>query len=223
MTRPGADAGARLWELFVAPSDAPRNASHTFVRRPPSLAVLGSPREAPAVGAAVALRLARVHRSPCVLLCTWTGAPAEPAGWAAPAPRAARRLASRLLERDHDARAAGRLVRVALPADEGRAGADAARVMAAAGEAPAVLVVGGPRGSELESLVREQDHVMVLVAPDAPAGLGEIAVTGLALAAGRASTYEVAPCSVGRALALAGVAVGPGLRSTVAVAVRAVA
>jgi hypothetical protein len=215
---------ARLRTVFVAPSAAsPQPALRVNSRLPPSIAVLGTARDAPALGAAIGVGLARASRAPFGLVCTWTGEPPDLSGWAAPAVRAGRQLVERLVQRGHEARAAGRVVRVALPAEEACAAAEAVRALSGAGDVPFVLVVAGPRGASLDALVREQDHVVLLTAPGAPEALAEIALGGLGLPPERLSLAAAACSPFGRALALGGAGVGPGLRVPVGEAVRAVA
>ena len=100
-----------------------------------SIAVLAGRRDAAAVGAAAGLALGRG-----AVVCTWTGEEGLREELRAPASAAARRLAEAL-----DAVAAGRLVRVSLPADEAAAAAAVRRVMAASGELPVVVALGAAR------------------------------------------------------------------------------
>lgn len=211
----------RLRSLFVAPGEVPPVEAVERLLPCPSVAVLAPAPEAPWLGAAVGIGVARAWGAPCALVCTWSAELTQPQGWAAPSPRAGRRLAARMTARGIEARAGGRIVRVSLCSEEVVAAAEATRALAAAADTPCVLAIGGPRGDALEALVSEQDHAMVFTRPDAPAGLAEIARAGLrALPADRVSSHVVAGGPGARVLALRGLSVGAGLRNA---AVQAVA
>jgi len=201
----------RLRSLFVAPGEATRVKGVERLPPCPSVAVLAPAPDAPWLGAAVGIGVARAWGAPCALVCTWSAERTQPQGWAAPPPRPGRRLAARLAARGIEAQAGGRIVRVALCGDEVVAAAEATRALGAATDTPCVLAVGGPRGDALEALVSEQHHAMVFTRPDAPAGLAEIARAGLrALPADRVSSHVVAGGAAGRMLALRGLSIGVG-------------
>jgi hypothetical protein len=93
---------------------------------------------------------------------------------------AARRLAERLAARGLSAAARGRLVTVALPASDVEARAAADRAMAAAGDAPVVLVLAGARPPALDPLLAAVDRVVLVPPAEAPSGLEALALTAAA-------------------------------------------
>jgi hypothetical protein len=210
--------------LFAPPGaaasvEAPRGA---VVRRPApaaeatvpgAVAVLCSAEDARAVGVALGCLLARRARAGCGLVCVCvapdTPRPGEARG---PSSRAARRLAATLSARGLAAEACGRAAVVALDAAPAVALAEAGRAAAAAGDVPAVLVLGGPRPAAFDVLLAEQDRLLVLTPPGADESLGALALAGLPTS-GPAGT--VCPLALGpatRALAAAGLAVPAPLR-----------
>jgi hypothetical protein len=185
---------------------------------PPTVAVLAAAPDAAALGAALGLALAERRRAP-VVVCLWSaGRPAVPA-WRAPALPAARRLAARLAARGHDARPAGRLAVVRLAADADDAAVETRRALAAAGRAPVVLTVGGPRTAAFDELLTEQDLVVVGARSGADPLLMRLAVAGLSGAV-RACACEVPTTHAARSLATAGVVLLPSARRALAVAVK---
>ena len=232
--------GQRIADLFVAPagergthrgaeprpradsgSDADSGAASQPVagsrRPPPAVAVLASPSDAPALAAALGLALARAHRSPVAVLCVWSPQPAR--GWRAPAMPAAARVARTLVARGHDATAAGRLVLARLGDRADEAAGQALRVGAAAGAAPVVLALAGPRAGAFDELLALQDLVVVGVAAGADPALARLATAGLE----RAVTCAVPPADPGRILATAGLVLLPSTRRAVAAPVAALA
>jgi hypothetical protein len=191
-------------------------------RTPPGVAVLCRPADAQPLGSALGLALAGRRRAPVVAVCVWTGGPPG-AGvmWRAPALPAARRLAAALAARGHDARAAGRLAVVRLPASPADAASDARRAGAAAGTAPVVLALGGPRVAAFDALLAEQDVVVIATAPGTDPALARLAVAGLGCEYARACVCEVPPAQPGRALAAAGLTLLPSARRALARAVEA--
>jgi hypothetical protein len=191
---------ARLRELFLAPADAQAPATQVAERAvPATFAVLASGTEAAVAGAALGLAAARARRAPCAVVCVWSAAPG---------------LSTRGLE----AAARGRLVTVALPVAGAEARAAAERALAAAGEAPVTLVVAGPRPAALDGLLAAVDRVVVVPAPDAPAGLEDLAVDAAARL-GRSTAVLRLPAAgsaLGRALAAAGLLLVGALRAAVA-------
>lgn len=97
---------------------------------------------------------------------------------------AARRLASRLRDHGVDAAAAGRLVRLALPADEEHA-ALTVRDATALLDGPVVLVVSGPRGAAMEAALVDAQRILLVAPGSADAGLAELAAEELS---------RLAPC-----------------------------
>lgn len=211
----------RIAEHFVCPAD-PHGASGGGLAPPPSagfapcVALLAPPPDAPALGAALGLALAHARHSSAAVVCVWSASPGIPLP-RAPALPAARRLAAALARRGHDARAAGRLACVRLAVDCDAAAAEAQRAGAAAGAAPVVLAIGGPRGPAFEALLEQQDLVVVAVARDADPALARLALAGLA----RAVACDVPPADPARSLAAAGLALLPSTRRALAAPVAA--
>jgi hypothetical protein len=182
---------------------------------PPAVAVLAAASDAPALGAALGLALARRRPAPVVVVCVWSaGQPALPA-WRAPALPAARRLAGGLAARGYDARPAGRLAVVRLAGSDDDAAAAARRALAAAGTAPAVLVLAGPRAAAFDALLAEQDLVVVGIRSGADPVLARLAVAGLTDTV-RACACDVPAAHPARSLAAAGVALLPSARRALA-------
>lgn len=201
---------------FVAPDEAPGTAcAHPTARTPAGVAVLAAPADALALGAALGLALARVHRAPVVVVCVWSAGTAVAGGWRAPASRAGRRLAVALAARGHAARAAGRLVVVTLDGDAADAAAQARRALAAAGGAPAVVAIGGPRRAAFDGLLADQDLVVVGQRSGADPLLARLVVAGLG-AGVRACACEIPAANPARTLAGAGLALLPSARRALA-------
>lgn len=188
---------------------------------PPAVGLLCPSADAPSFGAALGLALAARHRAPVVAVCLWTGETPAGAAWRAPAHPAARRLVANLVGRGHDARAAGRLVIVRLPADPAEAVAQARRASAAAGATPVVLTLGGPRLAAFDELLAEQDLVVVATAIGTDPALARLALAGVQSAARRACLCEVPPARAQRSLAAAGLTLLPSTRRALAVPVEA--
>ena len=182
---------------------------------PVAVAVLTAAPDAPALGAALGLALARRQRAPAVAVCVWSAGQSPWPAWRAPALPAARRLVAGLAARGHDARPAGRLAVVRLPGSDDDAALVARRALAATGAAPAVLALGGPRAAAFDALLAEQDLVVVGTRRDADPVLTRLAVAGLAGAA-RACACEVPPSHPARLLAAAGIALLPSARRALA-------
>jgi hypothetical protein len=198
-------AGERL-----VPSVAARRSA---AASPAAVAVLCDAADARAVGVAVATLLARRSRAACGLACVWTapGAPAPPDA-RPPAGRATRRLAATLAARGLTVRACGRAAFVALDADPAAARAGAGRAAAAAGTAPVVLVLGGPRPAAFDALLAEQDAVLVLMRPGADPALAALAAGGLPDAGPAVAVRPLSLTPAARAVAGGGLAVPPSLR-----------
>jgi hypothetical protein len=202
------DAIARV---FVAPRAQARLVEAAPAAAVRSAAVCGPAAEPLACVLALLLR----RRGPAVV-CAW-GAAARRAE--APTTAGARRLAASMAARGLTARATGRLVVVTLDTDGAVAAAEAGRAAAAAGEAPVVLALAGPRDDAFDSALAAQD-VAVVAAGDAPEELVRLAVATL----GQASRAAVAAAALSGAAAWsarAGLWAGPAARRAVAPAIEA--
>ena len=178
---------------------------------PATVAVLTAAPDAPALGAALGLALARRSRAPAVAVCLWSAGRSPWPAWRAPALPAARRLAAALAVRGHDARPAGRLAVVRLSGSDDDAALAARRALAATGAAPAVLALGGLRAAAFDPLLAEQDLIVVGIRGDADPVLTRLAVAGVEGAA-RACACEVPASHPARSLAAAGIALLPSAR-----------
>ena len=212
----------RIVEHFVSPADGramradaagpvgvPRTRACAVPppRTPPVVAVLAPPADAPALGAVLGLALARRERTRVAVVCVWSPAPTR-ALWRAPALPAAIHLAAALAARGHDARGSGRLVVVRLAAQCEEAAAEVLRASAAAGSAPVVLALAGPRAAAFDAVLAAQDLVVVALPPEADPALARLAVAGLE----RGVTCEIPPGHPARSLAAAGLALLPSAR-----------
>jgi stage V sporulation protein SpoVS len=159
------DAIARVF--VVSPAQA---RSEPVAAAVPSAAVCGP--QAEAVAAALALRLR--SRGP-VVVCAWASSARRAS---APATASARRLAASMHARGLDAAATGRLVLVRLDDDPRTAVAGAERAAAAAGAAPIVTAICGPRDPAFDALLEAQDCAIV-VARDVPDEVRRLAVAAL--------------------------------------------
>ena len=106
---------------------------------------------------------------------------------------------------------------VSLAARCEEAAAEAQRVIAAAGAAPTVLALAGPRAAAFDDLLASQDLVVVAVAPGSDPALALLAVAGLE----RGVACEVPPAHPGRSLAAAGVLLLPSARRALSAPVEA--
>lgn len=155
----------RLRELFVV-ADGAAPATRVAERAvPATLVALVAREDAAVVGAALGLAAAAALRAPCAVACMWGGDAPSPRG--GPAPAGARRLRDRMAARGLAAVARGRLVTVALPDADGEARVAAERALAAAGEAPVVIVLAGPRPPALDPLLAGVDRVVLVPPHDA--------------------------------------------------------
>jgi hypothetical protein len=203
------------YEEFDNVAPAPAYAQPA-ARAPAGVAVLAAAPDAPALGAAIGLLLARLHRAPVVVVCV-RGSADRAAGPArrGPAFPAAGRMACGLSARGHDARAAGRLVTVWLAGSADEAALEARRALAAAGSAPVVLALGGPRMAAFDALLSDQDLVVVGTRSGADPILTRLAVDTLGGAV-RACACEFPAARSARSLAVAGVALLPSARRALA-------
>jgi hypothetical protein len=203
------DLLARLAALFVEPAPS-RPVQRVSVAAPaPCVGVLASARHAHAVAATVALALGRSSRAHYSLLCTWPTPNSARPTLAVPAHPGARRLRRNLDARGVEATAAGRLVRVALPAEPERAVATAERVVGTAA-APAVVAIAGPRPDALDDFLLRQDAIVVAADSDADNSVVDLAVTALANRHPTVASCAVPLGPVSRVLASAGVVAALG-------------
>jgi hypothetical protein len=210
----------RLRDLFLA-ADGPRPAQQVAERTvPATLGVLVSPGDAAAAGAALALAAASGRRSPCALVCHWTGA--DPIGppRSGLATGAARKLVHRLASRGLAAGACGRLVTVALPASEAESRAATERALATAGDLPVVLVIAGPRPPALDALLATLERLIVIPPSDAAPGLEPLALTAAAHLGRSANLLRLPATTTGRLLAVTGLPLSPAWRAAATAALR---
>jgi hypothetical protein len=155
--------------------------------------VLGNGADVAAVARAVALRLTAAPRAAGVV-ATWSPAAVvddrPPAPGLTPPRAGAARLAAALADGGHAARAGGRLVHVRLEAGS-HAVAEAERVQDAAGDVPAVIALGGARGSEWDDLLAQQDLVLLAVGPGVPPALAAVALARAQDLCGRVPAHAV--------------------------------
>lgn len=205
----------RLSAVFVEPAPTrPRS-----VRAPgvaPAIALLCSSVDAVALGSAVALAAARRSRSSIGVAALWRPGASVGAGVTAPPVRRARRLERSLQARDLRAKAAGRLVRVELPAEPEAAIASAARAEATT-DAPMVVVVAGPREAAIDRLLAEHD-LLLLAASDGSDPLLDLTHDSLARLGPRVETIAARVPPLTRALAAWGLGPGIGLSAIEALA-----
>src|SRR5438552_4393245 len=161
------DAIARIF--VAAPSVQQRREAITVVAVP-SAAVCGPAAEPLACALALLLR----RRGPAVV-CAWGGGARRPG---APATAGARRIAASMTARGLEAHASGRLVVVTLDSAPSIGAAEAARAAAAAGEAPVVLALCGPRDPAFDQVLAAQD-LAVVAADEAPEELVRLGVAAL--------------------------------------------
>jgi hypothetical protein len=194
---------ARLAATFLAPPSAAAEVLGSRSGREPSpsatperVVVLARPGDAWAAGGAVALGAS----SKVAVVAAWGAGP--PPGLQAPGSPAVRRLAARLVDRGHAARASGRLVLISLDGDAGAATAEAAGIAAAAGDAMVVTVFAGSRDEHVDAALADGDRVIVAAAGpnDAVAALTAegIPVAELIDVAARTTARALAACGVAR-------------------------
>lgn len=182
----------------------------------PSVVVLCSPLDAVALGSSVALATARRGRSSIGIVALWRPGTSVGRGPTGLAVRRARRLERSLQARDVRARAAGRLVRVELPAEPEAAIASAARAEAAT-DAPMVVVVAGPRDAAIDRLLAEYD-LLLLAASEGGDPVVGLARDSLSRLGPRVETIPATVPPLTRALAVWGRGPGFGLPPTEALA-----
>jgi hypothetical protein len=202
-----------LARVFLAPPvadrrDRPRPVSAVLA---PSAAVCGPG----AVPLACALALA-LRRRGAALVCAW-GHTGSAAG--APPTAAARRLAASMGARGIEARATGRLVVVTLAPDAATAADEAARAAAAAGQAPVVLALAGPREPDFDRVLAAQD-LAVVAAQQTSDELKRLGIASLEDVTRRAVSAP-ALSAVAASAAYMGLCATPGARRTLAEALDA--
>lgn len=177
---PRRDGAAGTRGEYLAPVAPPALRGRAAATRfPLRAAVLGPVGEAVPVGALLANALRSAVGASTAALAVW--APGSAAVRGGPATPAASRLAGRLAARGLPAVGRGRLAWMALD-DHPVAAAVATRRAAGALEVPFVVVLAGPRCDVVESVLAEQDLVVVATAePDGP--LARLAVAGCTVAA----------------------------------------
>ena len=191
---------ARLAALFVEPTPPP--AAPAVSPAPPAVALVAERAGGLGLAALLALGLARETRATAALLAVWPGEALAAAARMTATPRA-RRTGGALAARGLEARATGRLVRVALPTDAGRAVTVAGRAIGASG-LPAVAAVLGPRPATLDPLLAAQDLVLVAAPAGGDPHLADLAVQAAATAARRAAPCPLRPGPLAKALATVG-------------------
>jgi hypothetical protein len=216
----------RLRDLFLTGDAAATAPSACRVSErivPATLGVLVAPGDAPVAGAALGLAVAAAHRAPCAVVCRWTGAEVAEPPRSGIAGGAARTLAQRLAARGLAVGACGRVVTVALPAADIEARATAERALAAAGDIPLVLTVGGARPLAFDPLLAGLDRLIVVPPSGAPAGLERLAIDDAARL-GRSVGLLRLPATgavAGRLLVGVGLPLSPTWRRAAAMALRA--
>jgi hypothetical protein len=94
-------------------------------------------------------------------------------------------------------------------------------VSAAAGDAPTVLALGGPRVAAFDELLSDQDLVVVATPIGTDPALARLALAGLASGAVRTCACDVPPAHPARTVAAAGLTLLPSARRALAVPVEA--
>ena len=179
----------------------------------PSLGVLATARDLPAIAVAVGVVVAR--RSPAALVCVHVAGDELPApALRAPPRAAATRLAGSLRARGFVADVRGRVAVVQLAREAEHAAGAAARALAAAGARPTVLATDA-RDPDLDVLLGAQDAILVALPPSADPTLAELAASGAARLAPRATSIAVNFDPASRALALAGLRAPAAVRAAV--------
>lgn len=180
------------------------------------VAVVCAAGDARVAGGAAGLALMDGASCPPVV-AGWTGRQGAAASDRAGSP-AARRLASRLRAAGEEAVAAGRLVRLPLPADEEQA-ATLTRTASRRLDSPVVLVVSGPRGTAMEAALAEAQRILLVVSPSSDAGLAELAAEELSQLAS-CQLVELASSPAAAAMARTGTALVAPLKAPFVAALR---
>jgi hypothetical protein len=139
----------------------------------PRVLVLGAPRDAVPVAAALAGGLREREKAAGAVLIAWPSP--EPPRPALGTPGAGRLVAG-LRARGLRAVARGRLAWLSLGQDE----LGLARRALASVDVPVVVAITGPRSAATDELLAEQDQIVVVLPAEADPRLGRLAVDGLA-------------------------------------------
>jgi hypothetical protein len=206
------DLLARVRGVFVEPAPATTTEQRTspHIAVPPAAGLVCHPHDALPLGSALALSLRPGARAALVAVWRPDPEPAPPT-LRAPANRHARRLAASLAARGIEATASGRLARAALPPHPAESAQAADRALAAA-QAPAVLVIAGPRCATLDDVLASLDLLLV-AAPADDDQLAALAAAGLARLGPPAEVAPPLRSPALRALATAGLLAPPTLRA----------
>jgi hypothetical protein len=200
----------RVRDFYIAPGAASAPARVRVAPPPPAAAVLGRPRDAGAVGAALALALVRTGGWPCALVALWRKG--ETHDLTLPAAPAARRLT---------AEATGRLARLTLADCPRSAGVELERATAAT-RAPVVVALAGPRNPDVDGVLRVQDVIVICCRTEDDPAVAEMAADSLSSLPAPVVVCRSDCSAAARTLALAGAAAPSSLRRALAGAVREV-
>jgi hypothetical protein len=209
----------RVRDFYIAPGAASAPARVRVAPPPPAAAVLGRPRDAGAVGAALALALARTGGWPCALVALWRKG--ETHDLTLPAAPAARRLTARLNAHGLTAEATGRLARLTLADCPRSAGVELERATAAT-RAPVVVALAGPRNPDVDGVLRVQDVIVICCRTEDDPAVAEMAADSLSSLPAPVVVCRSDCSAAARTLALAGAAAPSSLRRALAGAVREV-
>jgi len=180
---------------------------------PLHLATICTPRDLRLAAGATALAAAHIARATSALIAEWTGEEPQQPPDRACSPTA-RRTALALRADGHAAQAAGRLVRIALPADEHKAVDTARTVLPLFGTfGPTVVAIAGPRGTAVGRLLAEQDLALLIRRPGGDAELDMLTELGLYTDGARVRTLELAASPAASLLARSGTGLVAPLRA----------
>jgi hypothetical protein len=163
-------AAAALIEPAPAPPPQPVAAPPRFA---PRVLVLGAPRDAVPVAAALAGGLREREKAAGAVLIAWPSP--DPPRPALGTPGAARLVAG-LQARGLNAVARGRLAWLALASTD----LALARRALVAVDVPVVVAITGPRSAAADELLAEQDHIVLVLPTDADPRLAQLAREDLA-------------------------------------------
>jgi len=193
-----------------------RSAADTAV--PAHIALVCQPRDASALGCAIALGLVAMTRAGSAVVCLWAPGPFAAAPLRAPALPAARRLASRLAADGHDVSTRGRLAVVRLPAVPAQASTAVAALASAAPSVHRVVVLAGPADGAFDDAITAMDLVLVAAPTGAATALGRLAIAGLSEVATSARELDVPITPAARLVARAGLLLPAATRAAVTAA-----
>jgi hypothetical protein len=112
-------------------------------------------------------------------------------------------------------------VLVRLAAGPAEASIEARRATAAAGDAPTVLALGGPRVAQFDELLGEQDLIVIATPSGTDPALSRLALSGVARHAARACACDIPAARLPRVAAAAGLVLLPSARRWLTDAVEA--